>query len=178
VYAFKNYCRLLEGYTILRRESGVRETLVIIGMAIDKGYYREMMDLARRSGLADSFVHIDGLPYDKLPDVYAGASAYVFPSVLESFGLTPVEAMASGVPVACSNASVMPEICGDAPIYFDPDDPADIAAKILEILRNDTLRAEMVQRGLARANEFSWRRAARLTVEAYARAAATGTHRS
>jgi len=178
VYAFKNYCRLLEGYAILRKESSVRETLVIIGMAIDKGYYREMMDLVCGLGLADSFVHIDGLPYDMLPDVYAGASAYVFPSVLESFGLTPLEAMASGVPVACSNASVMPEICGNAPSYFDPDDPGDIAVKILEILRNDTLRAELVRRGFVRANEFSWQRTAQATLDAYTRAAAMGAHRS
>jgi glycosyltransferase involved in cell wall biosynthesis len=175
VYAFKNYCRLLEAYAMLRGGPGIRETLVIVGKVIDRAYYAKMMDLAQRLGLAESFVHIDGLPYDTLPDVYAGASAYVFPSVFETFGLTPLEAMASGVPVACSNASVMPEICGDAPIYFDPDDPRDIAAKLLDILRNDVLRAEMVGRGLARAGEFSWRRAARQTLAAYDRAHAIGT---
>ncbi len=72
----------------------------------------------------------------------------------------------------------MPEICGDAPIYFDPDDPGDIAAKILEILRNDTLRAELIRRGTLRASEFSWQRTAQLTLEAYTRATAMGKHRS
>jgi glycosyltransferase involved in cell wall biosynthesis len=72
----------------------------------------------------------------------------------------------------------MPEICGNAPSYFDPDDPGDIAVKILEILRNDTLRAELVRRGFVRANEFSWQRTAQATLDAYTRAAAMGAHRS
>ena len=170
VYAYKNYCRLLEGYAMLRKGSGIRESLVIVGKVVDVSHYQEMMDLVDRLGLTDSIVHIHGLPYESLPEIYAGASAYVFPSVIESFGLTTLEAMACGVPVACSNASAIPEICGDAPVYFDPDNPEDIAAKILMILRDGTLRADIVRRGLARSKEFSWRRAAQLTMAEYERA--------
>ena len=131
-----------------------------------------MMQVANRLQLSDSFVHIDGLPYDMLPSVYSSAAAYVFPSLYESFGLTPVEAMASGVPVACSSASVMPEICGEAVHYFDPYNPEDMAEKIAAILSDRSIRDNMVARGLERASMFSWTKAARETIGTYEKAIA------
>jgi glycosyltransferase involved in cell wall biosynthesis len=81
-----------------------------------------------------------------------------------------LEAMARGVPVACSNASSLPEVAGDAALLFDPHDQASIATAISRLLSDETLRARLKARGAARARQFTWERTARLTLESYARA--------
>jgi glycosyltransferase involved in cell wall biosynthesis len=78
-----------------------------------------------------------------------------------SFGMTVLEAMASGAPVAASNASCIPEVAGDAAIYFDPRDPHAIAAALVCLVGDEALCAELRQRGHRRAREFSWERTAR-----------------
>ena len=172
VYAFKNYCRLIEAFGILRREHNIPEQLVIIGRTFNRKYYQQMIELVERLQLETSFVHVDGLPHDQLPEVYSNAAAYVYPSLYESFGLTPIEAMASGVPVVCSSASVMPEICGGAAHYCDPYDPEDMAEKIAAVLSDRALRDGLVARGLVRASEFSWTKAAKETFAVYQHAIA------
>src|SRR6476620_1672198 len=92
------------------------------------------------------------------------ASALVFPSLYEGFGLPPLEAMACGCPVACSNAAGVPETVGDAARRFDPRDPAAIADAVLEVLADPE---PWVRRGLARAASFSWERTARETDAVY-----------
>ena len=92
------------------------------------------------------------------------ASALVFPSLYEGFGLPPLEAMACGCPVACSNAAALPETVGDAARLFDPRDPAEIADAVLEVLADPE---PWVRRGLARAASFSWERTARETDAVY-----------
>jgi glycosyltransferase involved in cell wall biosynthesis len=92
------------------------------------------------------------------------ASALVFPSLYEGFGLPPLEAMACGCPVACSNAGALPETVADAARLFDPHDPKAIAAAVLEVL-NDP--APWTERGLARAEQFSWDETARQTDAVY-----------
>ena len=87
----------------------------------------------------------------------AAAAALVFPSLYEGFGQPPLEAMACGCPVACSSAASLPEVCGDAARYFDPEDPADIAAAVADGARRPGALGE---RGLARAAAFTWERSA------------------
>jgi glycosyltransferase involved in cell wall biosynthesis len=104
----------------------------------------------------------------ELVSLYQRASALVFPSLYEGFGLPPVEAMACGCPVAASSAGSLPEVVGDAAILFDPHDPASIAAGALEALaRADDLRA----RGLERATRFTWEATARAHDRVYEAAA-------
>ncbi len=91
-----------------------------------------------------------------LKSLYQGAICLVFPSFYEGFGLPPLEAMIAGCPVVASRAASMPEVCGDAALYVDPHDPADIAAAIARLVGDPTLRADFVDRGRRRATRFGW----------------------
>jgi glycosyltransferase involved in cell wall biosynthesis len=92
------------------------------------------------------------------------ASALVFPSLYEGFGLPPLEAMACGCPVACSSAGALPETVGGAALLFDPHDAQSIADALLDVL---SAPAPWTERGLARAEQFSWGETARLTDAVY-----------
>jgi glycosyltransferase involved in cell wall biosynthesis len=106
---------------------------------------------------------------EHLPAVYAGAQAFVFPSLGEGFGLEPLEAMACGTPVLSSNATSLPEVGGEAARYFDPHDVEAITEATRSVLAEPALREEMREKGLARAASFSWRRAASETWALYER---------
>lgn len=98
------------------------------------------------------------------------AAAFVFPSLYEGFGLPVLEAMARGVPVACSSAPSLREAAGDAALLFDPSDERAIAEAIVRLLSDESLRNDLRERGLLRAKQFSWERAAQLTLSSYRRA--------
>lgn len=103
----------------------------------------------------------------RLPALYAGASLFIYPSIYEGFGLPPIEAMASGVPVLVAKRSCLPEVCADAARYVDPDDSAAFAATIGECLTDASWRSETTCRGLERAAEFTWERCIKDTVAVY-----------
>ena len=106
-----------------------------------------------------------GLVDDALLKRYvACAEALVLPSFYEGFGLPPLEAMACGCPAIVSNRASLPEVCGDAALYCNPDDVEDIAARMLEVAGDEALRAQLREKGLARARRFTWDRCARETL--------------
>lgn len=98
-----------------------------------------------------------------LPGLYAGAMVFAFPSLYEGFGLPPLEAMASGVPVLTGNLTSLPEVVGGAGIMVDPTSVDDISDGLLELVENHSLREELISKGLARAAQFDWDEAARRT---------------
>jgi glycosyltransferase involved in cell wall biosynthesis len=100
---------------------------------------------------------------DLMPGLYSGARAFVLPSSYEGLGLTCLEAMACGTPVVAADRAALPETCGDAALLVDPDDPAALAAAVLRACDDEPLRAQMRARGLSRAGERTWDRAARET---------------
>jgi len=109
-------------------------------------------------------------PAADLPNLYAGAAAFIFPSLSEGFGLPPLEAMASGVPVLASDRAALREVVGDAGLAFDPEQPQDTALKIAAILEDSAARADFSRRGENRARSFTWAACAQATVEAYRQA--------
>ncbi len=105
--------------------------------------------------------------------LYTKAAAYVFPSLMEGFGLPGLEAMGYGAPVVSSNATCLPEVYGHAAHYFNPNDTTDMARAIDEILSNDLLRNEMIKEGYAQLKKYSWLRMAQQTHEVYVKALKT-----
>ncbi|HRA55105.1 MAG TPA: glycosyltransferase family 1 protein, partial [Thermoflexales bacterium] len=110
---------------------------------------------------------IGDVPGAAMPGLYGACDLFVYPSLYEGFGLTPLEAMACGAPVACSNTSSLPEVVGDAALLFDPRDPGAIAAACLRVLGEPDLAAELRASGVARAATFTWDECARRTVAVY-----------
>jgi glycosyltransferase involved in cell wall biosynthesis len=146
----KNQARLYEAFALVRRERPDLR-LVLTGGG-EFGAVPEGVDVRGHVTQAE------------LVSLLQRASALVFPSLYEGFGLPPLEAMACGCPVACSNAGALPETVADAARLFDPHDPKAIAAAVLEVL-NDP--APWTERGLARAEQFSWDETARQTDAVY-----------
>ena len=153
----KNHAVLFEAFSLLRAEDPSLR-LALTGGGLDG------------LGAVPAGVEVRGLVgHDELRELYRTASALVFPSLYEGFGLPPLEAMASGCPVAASRSSALAEVCGDAAVLFDARDPASIAAGVQEALaRGDELR----DRGLARARTFTWAACATAHERAYRLAAA------
>jgi alpha-1,3-rhamnosyl/mannosyltransferase len=106
----------------------------------------------------------------ELEGLYAAASLFVLPSHNEGFGLPVLEAMARGVPVACSSVSALPEVGGDAARYFDPESPEQIGTVIAELLSDEHARHQMAQDGRRRAAQMTWAQTADATLESYRRA--------
>ena len=101
------------------------------------------------------------------PAVYSGASAFVFPSSYEGFGLDPLEAMRCGAPVICSNRTSLPEVVGDAAITFDPDNTGQLVAEMRRVLSDSDLAADLRVRSLRQAAKFSWKKTAEETLAVY-----------
>lgn len=148
-----------------------RPLLVVPGYATE--HEATLLERASRLGVADDVRFPGWLPGTDVEGLWRACAAHVFPSFYEGFGLPVLEAMARGVPGACSDRASMPEVAGDAALLFDPGDPAAIRGAIERLLDDDALRERLRAAGLERAETFSWERTARATVASYERAAAT-----
>jgi glycosyltransferase involved in cell wall biosynthesis len=172
----KNLVRLIEAWARVIADCRLqiadlgRWTLVLAGK---KGWlYEEIFATVRRLGLEGRVLFPGYVPEEDLPALLSGATAFVWPSLYEGFGLPVLEAMACGTPVIAANVSSLPEVVGDAGLLVDPLDSEALAAAMQRLLADAdpstplraSLRAELRQRGLARAKLFSWPRCARETL--------------
>jgi glycosyltransferase involved in cell wall biosynthesis len=168
--AHKNLLALIGALARIPAER--RPVLVIPGYATP--HESELRASAAALGVAEDLRFPAWLSGEELEGLFSTVSAFVFPSLYEGFGLPVLEAMARGVPVACSNASSLPEVAGDAALLFDPRSEAKIAEAISRLLEDGALRERLRELGLAQAHRFTWARTARLTLDSYARALEQG----
>lgn len=160
----KNLPRLLEAYARLP----ARQVVPPLVMAGTRGWKDSLLrKTMERLNLGRRVVTPGYIPQEDLPTVYSMATALVYPSLYEGFGLPVLEAMACGTPVITSNVSSMPEVAGDAALLVSPEDTETLAGALERMLGEPDLRAELSQRGLVRAREFTWRRAAESTLAVY-----------
>ena len=164
LHPHKNYANLIKAYKILRERYSCQHKLVIIGAATNKEYFKRLRNLIYELRLFNDIMFIPGMPNDKLPFWYSSADVYVLPSLHETFGMTILEAMACGTPVVASNISAIPEIGDKSALYFNPNDPEDIAVAIWKVISNPGLRGKMVELGKQRVANFSWENTVRKTL--------------
>ncbi len=161
----KNLPRLLGAFARLKRGRRIPHRLVHVG---EFGWgYRAMRRRISELGLENDVILAGYLPFNDLPAVYNLCEFFVFPSLYEGFGLPVIEALACGTPVIASTSSSLPEVFGEAAEPVDPEQEESISEAILKLACNPDLRAELSAKGLARTALFSWRTAARQTLEVY-----------
>lgn len=165
----KNVVTLVRAVARLRAGGDESVRLVIAGA---EGWRND--DVGReveQLGLQSVVQFAGYVPTDELPALYGAATAFVYPSLFEGFGLPPLEAMACGTPVVCSNTSSLPEVVGDAALTVDPRSTGDLARALRRVLDDEQLRAHLHEAGFARARLFTWERTARETLAIYREAA-------
>jgi glycosyltransferase involved in cell wall biosynthesis len=165
----KNVKALLYAYTWVSATLADQYPLVLGGKlpAIDTPFFPDPLRTARELGI-DEFVATPGwIDEEDLPLVYAAADVFVYPSRYEGFGLPVLEAMACGTPVVTTNAASIPELAGPAAFQLDPNDTKHMAAPIIRLCTEEESNDEMIERGFAQVEKFSWQKTAAETLQAY-----------
>jgi glycosyltransferase involved in cell wall biosynthesis len=156
---YKHQGNVVEAIAALKKE-GYPVNLDLIGPAYPPAFKRLKRELHRLDP-KEEFIHYKGpVKYDELSSYYHRADLFVFASSCENMPNILLEAMASGLPIACSNRGPMPEVLGDAGVYFDPENPKDIARSVRELLESPSLRAQKAAAAFERAKTYSWERCA------------------
>jgi glycosyltransferase involved in cell wall biosynthesis len=145
--------------------------LVLVGR-VDYFYERiqafaRALNLWQKENFNSPIIFPGYVPDAQLEIFYAAARVYIFPSLYEGFGLPPLEAMANGCPVISSNRTSLPEVLGDAALYFNPEDEAEMLEKIRRVLNDDNLRVDLTRRGAVQAKKYNWWECAHRTLEIY-----------
>jgi glycosyltransferase involved in cell wall biosynthesis len=161
----KNVITLLRAFAQLHQRKTFSHSLLIVGD--DPRWKRSIVEECVRLGIRDSTIFLPYVSPELLPRLYAAAELLVMPSTTEGFGLPVLEAMACGTPVVCSNAASLPEVAGDAALYFDPASHEELAERIELLLHSNGLRAALRSKGLQRAKQFTWDEFARKHLDLY-----------
>ncbi len=146
-YPHKNLEKLILAFKELKKEKDLQ--LVLVG---ELDYFYNRLEKEK------DIILTDFVSDEELTSLYQNASLYIFPSLCEGFGLPPLEAIAHNLPVISSSATCLPEILGDAVIYFNPENPEEIAGKIKQVLEDKKLQKKMISLGKEKIKEYSWQR--------------------
>jgi len=165
LYPHKNADRLLEAIIKINKEKKVKLNLVLV---CARNFFLKRFEKKVKDKKAESLVKLVGFVDDKdLVALYKEAEAFVFPSLLEGFGLTGLEAMSLGLPTICSSASCLPEVYGQAVAYFDPLDVDDMVEKITQVVLDDNFKNCLTKAGFKKVKEYSWQKMAKETLIVY-----------
>ena len=157
----KNIAKLIEAFSKLKTKN---IKLVVVGK---KGWlWEEIIQAPEKYNVVERVKFLDFVSDEDLPGLYKNATCFVLPSLYEGFGLPVLEAMKQGCPVLISNVSSLPEVGGDAALYFNPNDSDDIAQKIDQVISDEKLRKEMTEKGYNQIKKFSWEKTAKQTLQA------------
>ena len=165
----KNAQALLHAYTWVYSALGDDYPLVMAGKlpAQDTPFFPDPSRIAAELGVIDAVRFPGWVDEVDKPALYSAATVFAFPSRYEGFGLPVLEAMACGTPVVTSKAASLPELAGAAAFQVEPDDPRRLGAAIIALCVQDDLHAEMREKGLAQAAQFTWSKTAHETLDAY-----------
>ncbi len=161
----KNLELLLMTFQILKKKKKISQKLVLVGPK-DWGSERVFLTI-KKLNLENEVIITGAVSNDDLPFIYKEADVFVFPSLYEGFGYPPLEAMACGTPVVASNSSSLPEVVGEAGLYFDPLDIQDMAEKIYQVLSSPALAEKLKNLGAKRVQQFSMERMVQKYLEVY-----------
>ena len=160
-YSHKNYEAMIDGMAAYRERYGDSSTrLEIVGAPANLQYFEALKERVVRLGMVDQILMLGPLPRDAVLQKMAQAKLYVVTSLLETFGLTLLEAMGFGLPIVASNATCHPEVGGDAVLYCEPKEAEDIAQKIHEMLSQEEIAQDFREKGFRRLRDFSWSKTA------------------
>jgi glycosyltransferase involved in cell wall biosynthesis len=158
----KNHQVLLKAFERLKKRLAIPHKLVLAGSDWDRA--AEVHQLHRQLECQADVIFLGFVPSESVPHLYSAARAMVFPSLFEGFGLPVLEAMSSGIPVACSSAGSLPEVAGEASLMFDPEDVEQLEAYLERLVVSDEMCHQLSQAGLAQSARFSWKKAAEETM--------------
>jgi glycosyltransferase involved in cell wall biosynthesis len=166
-YPSKCHVELIQAFALFKKKTGAPHRLVLAGADSVNAevVHREVI----KSPFASDILLTGYFPHQNLPELYSASDACIFPSAAEGVGLPVLEAMACGIPVACSRAGALPEIAGENALFFDQTDPEDIALAIEKLVRtangeNESLRNDLAARGSKWVQEFDWKKCASETI--------------
>jgi glycosyltransferase involved in cell wall biosynthesis len=164
----KNLGNMLKGFAEALKTPG-REDLFLVMAGRESRFEKDWLDLAERLEIADRIQRVGYVGQEDLPLLYERAEALLYVSCYEGFGFPPLEAMEHGLPVIASSHSSLPEVVGSAGMFVDPDDVEGIAKAIGEVLDRPDLKERLREQGEKNLERFSWRHAARKTLDVYER---------
>jgi glycosyltransferase involved in cell wall biosynthesis len=170
IYRYKNMYETVQGYLSALERDGSLPPLLIAGETYDSDYRDRIVALTAQTRYADRVIFTGAVNNDCLQELYSKCRVFLFSSTLETCSVILIEALSHGCVMGCSKESVVPEICQDGAVYYDPYDSQAIAETILRLHQDSDLRERLSENARCRSENFSWRKAARQTLDLFGRA--------
>ena len=164
IYQYKNFYELILAFLKIKDKISNDFQLIFAGISFDDLYYARLIELIAKNRCEDRIRFIGHVPNDQLPIFYTNTRLFVYPSTIENCPNILIEAMGCGAAIASSNIEPMPEICQKAALYFNPNDPDDIANNMLKVIRSEELQKDLSEKALERVKFFTWEKTAHETL--------------